>query len=60
MKTKSHDRKEGQTGISVSMPVDLLARLDEAAKANYRNRSNMICEILRKVLSDELKRLKPP
>lgn len=44
-------RSEAQTQISISLPKDLLERVDVAAKDENRNRSNYIATQLEKVLA---------
>ncbi len=53
MKRKS-PRHPGMTQISISLPQDLVERVDEAAKADRRNRSNFIANCLEMVLSGSI------
>ncbi len=41
-KKKSHARAPGMTQISISLPEELVARIDEIAATDNRNRSNFI------------------
>lgn len=41
-KQKHHNRAPGKTQISISLPTDLVDRIDELARADNRNRSNFI------------------
>lgn len=38
--------------ISITIPVDMLARIDEQAKKEHRNRSNFITVLLEQALSE--------
>lgn len=47
---KKNGRALGKTQISISLPEDLLARVDAAAASERRNRSNFISDVLHDVL----------
>jgi len=46
------NRAPGKTQISISLPVDLVARIDQLADAENRNRSNFIANVLEKLRVD--------
>ncbi len=45
-KTRRAARAKGMTQISLSMPSDLVARIDKMADAENRNRSNFIAKTM--------------
>ncbi len=49
---KSHARADGNTQISISLSETLVAKIDEAAKAENRNRSNYIATTLERVIAN--------
>lgn len=40
---------EGVTQVSLSLPTELIERIDELAKAENRNRSNYIATFLKRI-----------
>ena len=48
--SRSHDRRPENTNISVSLPKDLVNKLDEASIREHRSRSNMITVLLKEAL----------
>lgn len=52
----SNGRAPGQTQISISLPVELIAEIDKLAKAENRNRSNYITTHLERVCDAALKK----
>lgn len=53
-----HDRSPTQAQISISLPKDLLDKIDKAAAKDFRNRSNLICMILHSWLEGQTKKKK--
>jgi len=51
-KTAMHGRATGKTQISISLPEDLVARIDVLAAAENRNRSNYIVTVLEQVAGE--------
>ena len=52
-KKKSHGRAPGMTQISISLPVELVNKVDRLAEKYRRSRSNFIAEVLRALKEDE-------
>lgn len=48
-KKTMHGRAPGKTQISISLPQDLVAKIDQLAEADNRNRSNFISTVLEEV-----------
>lgn len=48
-KVAARNRAEGKTQISISLPADLVAKIDRLAEAENRNRSNFIATELEKL-----------
>jgi metal-responsive CopG/Arc/MetJ family transcriptional regulator len=51
-KKLNHGRAPGKTQISISLPQDLVAKIDELADAENRNRSNFIATHLERLAGD--------
>ena len=49
---KSHDRRPENTNISVSLPKELVKKLDEVSTHQQRSRSNMIAVLLKEALKN--------
>jgi len=47
-KPRQSARAKGMTQISISLPVDLINKIDEMADAVNRNRSNFIATVMEK------------
>lgn len=45
-KKTAHNRAPGKTQISISLPADLVEKIDRLAAAENRNRSNYIMNVL--------------
>lgn len=45
-KKKSHDRAPGMTQVSISIPQELVEKVDRLAKLERRSRSNYIVKVL--------------
>lgn len=52
-KKTTHKRATGKTQISISLPEDLVARIDVMATAENRNRSNYIVTVLEDVVKEK-------
>lgn len=50
---KSHERAEGQAQISLSLPAELLDKINRLAKADGRSRSNWIVRMLNRKVEAE-------
>lgn len=50
MSTRKHDRADGQTSLSISLPEPLKQRIAEAAAAENRAISNWFCTHVEKLL----------
>jgi len=57
-KAKTHDRADGMTQISLSLPQRLVDRIDELAEIDNRNRSNFIATYLEKIAKENEKSAK--
>lgn len=55
---KIRDRAPDQTQISISLSKGLLKRVDAAARADNRNRSNYICTLLQEQVPELAKKKK--
>ena len=45
-KPRQSARAEGMTQISISLPESLIAKIDQMAEAENRNRSNFIANVM--------------
>jgi len=48
--SRSHDRRPENTNISVSLPKELVKKVDEISNKEQRSRSNMISVLLQDAL----------
>lgn len=51
-KNATHQRAPGKTQISISLPEDLVSKIDKLAAADNRNRSNYIATALEAICSE--------
>ncbi|WP_309384501.1 ribbon-helix-helix domain-containing protein [Cerasicoccus frondis] len=58
-KKQTHGRAPGKTQISISLPEDLVGKIDRLAATENRNRSNFIATHLES-LAGELEASEPP
>ena len=49
---ENHGRAPGKTQISISLPQDLVEKIDQLADAENRNRSNFIATHLERLAGD--------
>ena len=57
---KNHDRAEGQSALTFSLPKELKDRIEEAAAKERRSKSNWITLAIEKILeAHEAARLSP-
>lgn len=49
--SRSHDRRPENTNISVSLPKNLVIKLDKISTQEQRSRSNMIAVLLKEALA---------
>jgi metal-responsive CopG/Arc/MetJ family transcriptional regulator len=59
-KKKSHARAPGMTQISISLPEDLVEKIDKLAASDNRNRSNFISTYLESLAEEELPKAAEP
>lgn len=55
MKKRSHNRSDGFTQISLSIPKDVLAEVDAMARADDRSRSQWVVRELKKAVAEAKK-----
>ena len=53
-RTKGSGKIAGMTQISISLPQDLVKKIDEMAKLDNRNRSNFIANSLQNMAKESL------
>lgn len=51
-RTTTHGRAPGKTQISISLPLDLVSKIDVMAESENRNRSNYIATCLERLAMD--------
>lgn len=51
-KVATHQRAPGKTQISISLPEDLVSKIDKLAAADNRNRSNFIATALEAICAE--------
>ncbi len=51
---KKHERADGQTSMTISLPADLLAKIDARAAASKRTRSNWVVVKLEEILEEQV------